>query len=43
LLHEKNGVLLPADQPLARRRELRLRDLAATPFVLFPVSNRTFM
>ena len=36
LLRERNGVLLPAEHPLARRRELRLRDLAATPFVLFP-------
>jgi DNA-binding transcriptional LysR family regulator len=36
LLREKNGVLLPADHPLAARRTLRLRDLAATPFVLFP-------
>ena len=36
LLREKNGVLLPADHPLARRRQLRLRDLATTPFVLFP-------
>ena len=36
LLSEKNGVLLPAGHPLARRRSLRLRDLAATPFVLFP-------
>jgi DNA-binding transcriptional LysR family regulator len=36
LLREKNGVLLPADHPLARRRQLRLQDLAATPFVLFP-------
>jgi DNA-binding transcriptional LysR family regulator len=39
LLREKNGVLLPADHPLARRRQLRLRDLAATPFVLFPRSH----
>ncbi len=36
LLREKNGVLLPADHPLAARPALRLRDLAATPFVLFP-------
>ncbi|MSU53649.1 MAG: LysR family transcriptional regulator, partial [Opitutaceae bacterium] len=36
LLQEKNGVLLPADHPLARRRELRLIDLATTQFVLFP-------
>ncbi len=36
LLREKNGVLLPKDHPLARRKELRLRDLADTAFVLFP-------
>jgi len=36
LLQEKNGVLLPAEHPLASRVQLRLRDLAATPFVLFP-------
>ncbi len=36
LLREKNGVLLPAGHPLAARPSLRLRDLAATPFVLFP-------
>lgn len=36
LLREKNGVLLPAGHPLAARPQLRLRDLAATPFVLFP-------
>jgi LysR family transcriptional regulator, benzoate and cis,cis-muconate-responsive activator of ben and cat genes len=36
LLRERNGVLLPADHPLARRPSLRLRALAATPFVLFP-------
>jgi DNA-binding transcriptional LysR family regulator len=36
LLREKNGVLLPAGHALARRRQLRLRDLATTPFVLFP-------
>jgi DNA-binding transcriptional LysR family regulator len=36
LLQEKNGVLLPADHALARRRQLHLRDLATTPFVLFP-------
>lgn len=36
LLREKNGVLLPADHPLANRESLRLRDLADTPFVLFP-------
>jgi DNA-binding transcriptional LysR family regulator len=36
LLHECNGVLLPAGHPLARRPWLRLRDLGATPFILFP-------
>jgi DNA-binding transcriptional LysR family regulator len=36
LLREKNGVLLPADHPLAHRPKLRLRDLAETPLVLFP-------
>ena len=39
LLREKNGVLLPADHGLAGRPHLRLRDLAATPFVLFPRSH----
>jgi len=36
LLQEKNGVLLPADHALAKARKLRLRDLGATPFVMFP-------
>jgi DNA-binding transcriptional LysR family regulator len=36
LLREHNGVLLPAAHPLAKRAGLRLRDLATTPFVLFP-------
>jgi DNA-binding transcriptional LysR family regulator len=39
LLREKNGVLLPAGHPLAARPHLRLRDLADTPFVLFPRSH----
>ncbi len=38
LLRERNGLLLPAGHPLARRASLKLRDLAATPFVLFPRS-----
>lgn len=39
LLRERNGILLPASHPLARNQKsaaLRLRDLATTPFVLFP-------
>lgn len=36
LLQEKNGVLLPADHRLAQAPKLRLRDLADTPFVMFP-------
>jgi len=36
LLRERNGILLPADHPLAGQAALRLRDLASTPFVLFP-------
>ncbi len=36
LLREKNGVLLPADHALAASSSLRLRDLAAVPWVLFP-------
>jgi DNA-binding transcriptional LysR family regulator len=36
LLSERNGVLLPASHNLARRASIRLRDVAATPFVLFP-------
>jgi DNA-binding transcriptional LysR family regulator len=36
LLRERNGVLLPADHPLRAKSPLRLRDLAGTPFVLFP-------
>ncbi|MDD2763954.1 MAG: LysR family transcriptional regulator [Opitutaceae bacterium] len=39
LLREKNGVLLPSDHALAARPALRLRDLASTPFVLFPRSH----
>ncbi len=36
LLKERNGLLLPASHPLAGRSELHLRELADTPFVLFP-------
>ena len=36
LLQEKNGVLLPAEHPLAAAKKLRLRELADTPFVMFP-------
>jgi LysR family transcriptional regulator, benzoate and cis,cis-muconate-responsive activator of ben and cat genes len=36
LLRERNGILLPPDHALATQRALKLRDLAATPFVLFP-------
>ncbi len=36
LLREKNGVLLPADHALVKRPALRLKDLADTPWVLFP-------
>lgn len=36
LLQEKNGVLLPAEHPLASTKKLRLRELADTPFVMFP-------
>jgi LysR family transcriptional regulator, benzoate and cis,cis-muconate-responsive activator of ben and cat genes len=36
LLREKNGVLLPSDHELSTKASLQLRDLAATPFVLFP-------
>lgn len=36
LMREANGVLLPADHALAARAELRLRDLAEVPWVMFP-------
>ncbi|HWA86431.1 MAG TPA: LysR family transcriptional regulator [Opitutus sp.] len=36
LLRERNGVLLPSAHVLAKKKILRLRDLAATPFVVFP-------
>lgn len=36
LLRERNGVLLPSGHPLAAKPMLKLRDLAQTPFVLFP-------
>jgi DNA-binding transcriptional LysR family regulator len=35
LLQERNGVLLPADHPLAAHNPLKLKDLENTPFVLF--------
>jgi len=38
LLQERNGVLLPASHPLATHKNLRLKDLADTPLVLFPRS-----
>lgn len=39
LLRERNGVVLPGEHPLAGQATLRLRDLATTPFVLFPRVN----
>jgi len=39
ILRERNGVLLPADHACAARKRLRLADLAASPFVLFPRSH----
>lgn len=42
LLRERNGVLLPGDHPLAGQPEVRLRDLADTPFVLFPRAQSWF-
>jgi DNA-binding transcriptional LysR family regulator len=39
LLRERNGVLLPAEHPLRARKSLQLKDLAGTPFVLFPRAN----
>jgi DNA-binding transcriptional LysR family regulator len=39
LLRERNGILLPADHPLAGKKTLRLKDLSGTPFVLFPRAN----
>ena len=36
LLREKNGVLLPADHALAGKATLRLKELVAVPWVLFP-------
>lgn len=38
LLKERNGILLPSDHPLAKKSAVRLKDLATTPFVLFPRS-----
>ena len=39
LLREKNGVLLPAEHELAKAKSIRLRNLAGTPFVMFPRSH----
>ncbi len=39
LLRERNGVLLPADHPLRGKKSIQLKDLADTPFVLFPRAN----
>jgi DNA-binding transcriptional LysR family regulator len=39
LLRERNGVLLPAGHALGARKTIRLKDLAGTPFVLFPRSH----
>lgn len=36
LLKERNGVVLPNEHPLAKRRSLKLSDLVDVPFVLFP-------
>lgn len=36
LLREQNGLVLPANHPLARKAKLKLQDMAETPFVLFP-------
>jgi DNA-binding transcriptional LysR family regulator len=36
LMREKNGVLLPAEHPLAKAKQLKLKELAGTPFVMFP-------
>lgn len=41
LLRERNGIVLSADHPLAHKTTLRLRDLAKTPFVLFPRALNT--
>jgi DNA-binding transcriptional LysR family regulator len=38
VLHQPLGALLPRESPLARRRRLRLADLAAQDLVLFPRS-----
>jgi len=36
LLRERNGILLPNTHPLSHAARVRLKDLADTPFVLFP-------
>lgn len=39
LLQERNGVVLPVEHSLARRRSLKLSELQDLPFVLFPRKN----
>ena len=39
LLRERNGILLPAGHALAKKKSLKLRDLAEVAFVLFPRAN----
>jgi DNA-binding transcriptional LysR family regulator len=39
LLRERNGILLPAGHALAKKKTLKLRDLAKAAFVLFPRAN----
>lgn len=39
LLRERNGILLPPAHRLAKKTKLELRELADTPFVLFPRSH----
>ena len=39
LLRERNGILLPAGHALAKKKSLKLRDLAKAALVLFPRAN----